>query len=109
MGWRASRYDLSLRTVDPRARPGTSPVELGRHDRSVRAVAVLADGRVVSGGDDRRVLIWNTTTKGQAAQLDCSVIKLEAVQVGRAETSILVVHEGQGFSLWSLKRDDNEP
>jgi WD40 repeat protein len=33
--------------------------ELGRHDDRVWAVAALADGRVVSGGDDRRVLVWD--------------------------------------------------
>ncbi len=32
---------------------------LGRHDDYVRSVAVLADGRVVSGSDDHRVLIWS--------------------------------------------------
>ena len=34
------------------------PVELGRHDGRVSAVAVLPDGRVVSGGADGRVLVW---------------------------------------------------
>ena len=34
---------------DP-ARPGARPVQLGRHDGPVGAVAVLPDGRVVSGG-----------------------------------------------------------
>jgi hypothetical protein len=33
--------------------------ELGRHDDWVRAVAVLADGRVVTGGSDGRVLVWD--------------------------------------------------
>ena len=32
------------------AAPGSDPVELGRHDDRVPAVAVLPDGRVVSGG-----------------------------------------------------------
>jgi len=32
-------------------------VELGRHDRSVRAVAGLGDRRVISGGEDGRVLV----------------------------------------------------
>jgi hypothetical protein len=50
---------------DPAA-PGTGPVQLGRHDVSgtsdkgptgVLAVAVLPDGRVVSGGSEGRVLV----------------------------------------------------
>jgi WD40 repeat protein len=34
-------------------------LELGSHGGRVRAVAVLPDGRVVSGGDDERVRIWD--------------------------------------------------
>jgi WD40 repeat protein len=85
---------------DP-ARPGTAPVELGRHASSVGAVAALADGRVASGGDDERVLIWNATTQGKVAQLGCSVTGLAAGQLSRGEASLLVIHAGQGFSLWS--------
>ena len=38
--------------------------ELGRHDDWVRAVAVLADGRVVTGGSDGRVLVWDPADPG---------------------------------------------
>ena len=41
------------------AAPDAGPVELGRHEGEVQAVAVLADGRVVTGGDDGRVLVWD--------------------------------------------------
>jgi hypothetical protein len=87
---------------DP-SRPGTGPVELGRHNDWVSAVAVLADGRVVSGGLDDGVRIWNAATQGQVAQLGCSVIALAAVQVSHGEAFLVVVHGGQGFSLWSTK------
>ena len=42
-------------------RPSPAPprLELGRHDGGVRAVAVLPDGRVVTGGTDQRVLVWD--------------------------------------------------
>jgi hypothetical protein len=43
-----------------RARSG----ELGRHDSPVSAVAVLAGGRVVTGGGDRRVLVWDPDRPG---------------------------------------------
>jgi hypothetical protein len=65
------------------------------------ALAVLPDGRVVSGGNDRRVLIWNATTRRQVAQLGCSVIELATAQAGRGEAFLVVAHAGQGFSLWS--------
>jgi hypothetical protein len=70
----------------------------------VLAVAVLPDGRVVSGGLDRRVLIWNAITQRQIGQLDCSVIGLAAGQVSRDDASLVVVHEDQGFSLWSTAK-----
>jgi WD40 repeat protein len=40
--------------------------ELGRHEDSVRAVAALADGRVVAAGDDGRVLMWNPGVPGRS-------------------------------------------
>ena len=50
---------------DP-AGPGAAPAELGRHDGPVQAVAVLADGRVVTGGSDGRVLVWDPAGAGAA-------------------------------------------
>jgi hypothetical protein len=70
----------------------------------VGAVAGLPDGRVVSGGDDRRVLVWNTTTQGQVIQLSCSVTGLAASELSRGEAFLVVVHEGQGFSVSSTSR-----
>jgi WD40 repeat protein len=101
--------DQRVLVWDP-GRPGSDPVELGRHDGSVGAVAVLADGRVISGGDDERVLVWDMTIQGQVAQLACSVTRLAAGQIRPSDASLVVVHEGQGFSLWSTTNgDDNEP
>ena len=50
--------------VGPGRIPG-DPAELGRHDGWVNAVAVLADGRVVTGGDDGRVLVWDPAEPGR--------------------------------------------
>src|SRR5512140_1481215 len=52
---------------DPAA-PGAGPVELGHHDK-VWAVAALLDGRVVSGGGDRRAVVWDVTTRKEIAQI----------------------------------------
>jgi WD40 repeat protein len=92
---------------DP-ARPGTDPIELGRHSKGVTALVMLPDGRVVSGGNDRRVLIWNLTGRGQNSQLGCSVSRLAAGQTSRGKACLIVVHEDQGFSLWSAKGDEKQ-
>jgi WD40 repeat protein len=57
---------------DPRLVPRwttrwTSPAlsgELGRHDSWVSSAAVLPDGRVVAGGGDGRVLVWDPAHPG---------------------------------------------
>ena len=47
---------------DP-AQPGTGPVELGRGQDAVTAVAVLPDCRVITGGGGR-VLVWDPASRG---------------------------------------------
>ena len=86
---------------DP-ARPETGPVELGRHDDPVSAVAVLPDGRVVSGGDDRRVLLWDPATRTEIADLRCSVSALASGPLDPGRCSLVVAHPGSGFSVWSV-------
>ena len=97
-----------VRVWDP-SQPGSDPVELGQHDDRVEALAALPDGRVVSGGRDRRVLIWSVSARGQVAQLGCSVIGLTAVQASSGEAFLVVVHEGQGFSVWSPRTTLSHP
>ena len=55
-------------------------MELGRHGGRVVAVAVLPDGRVVSGGRDGRVLVW-----------DPSRPKSHAVELGRHNDWVVAV------------------
>ena len=46
------------------SRPGSAPVTLGCQDDVVAAMAVLPDGRVVSGGAHGRVLVWDPARPG---------------------------------------------
>jgi hypothetical protein len=66
-------------------------------------LAVLADGRVVTGGDDRRVLVWDPDTPGTVVvQLSCSVAALAAAPPGLAMVSLVIAHQATGFSAWSI-------
>jgi WD40 repeat protein len=49
--------DYHERMLSDAAAPDAAPVELGHHGRTF-AAAVLGDGRVVTGGEDGRVLLW---------------------------------------------------
>jgi hypothetical protein len=49
--------------TDRRASP-TLVAELGSHDGGVRAVAVLPNGRVVTGGADGRIWVWDPQQPG---------------------------------------------
>ena len=56
---------------DP-ADPGAGPAELGHGEGRVDAVAVLPDGRVITGGDAGRVLMWDPARPGAGpAELGC--------------------------------------
>ena len=73
---------------DP-AEPGTGPVELGRHGgRGVWAVAVLPDGRVVTGAsDDGRVLVWDPAEPGTGP--------VELGRHGGAASAVAVLPDGR--------------
>jgi len=71
----------------------------------VRAVAVLADRHVVTGGNDGRVLVWDLARRGmQIVQLSCSVTCLAARSFGPVRSDFVIAHglSGFGFSLWSF-------
>jgi WD40 repeat protein len=64
--------------------------ELGRHHGPVWAVAVLPGGRVVTGGDDRRVLVWDPAAPGagpaELGRHDGAVQAVAALADGRVVT-----------------------
>ena len=49
----------SSSTTEAEAPPTADPIVFTGHDGWVRAVAQLPDGRMVSGGDDNAVLVWD--------------------------------------------------
>ena len=80
-------------------------LELGRHDGWVYAVAVLRDGRVVTGGTDGQVLVWDPDEpQGGPVELGHHLGRVRAVAVlpdGRVVTG---QHDGQVL-VW----DPGEP
>jgi WD40 repeat protein len=82
--------------------PGTGPVELGRHEGGVRAVAVLPDGRVVSGGDDDRVLVWDVQSSSADSLLACSAYVL-ATSPSPSGTRLFIGHARGEISCWEVR------
>ena len=81
-------------------------LELGGHDGTVRAVAVLADGLVVSGGEDGRVRVWDPAAPdGAPVELghhDAPVLAVAVLPDGR------VVSGGSDgrMLIWDLAAPD---
>ena len=51
---------------DPADAPGTVPLQLGEDRGLVNAAALLRDGRLVGGGSDGRLRVWDPATPGVA-------------------------------------------
>jgi hypothetical protein len=95
----------ATRSLDGKA-AFTVPVvglQLGRLADPVRAVAVLPDGRVVTGGADRRVLLWDPARAStQVIQLNCSLTTLATASPSPPRSTLAIAHQGGGLSLWSV-------
>jgi WD40 repeat protein len=63
-------------------------------------VAALPDGRVVSGGGDRRAVVWDVTTRKEIAQISCPVYELAIGPLRTGESTLVIAYEKFGFSLW---------
>jgi WD40 repeat protein len=89
---------------DP-ARPHARPTEVGRHDGSVQAIAVLPGGRIATGGySDGRLDVYETTgDHAKLSELRCSVNVLATARSGPARNNLVIAHQGNGISLWSIK------
>jgi hypothetical protein len=63
-------------------------------------VAALLDGRVVSGGGDRRAVVWDVTTRKEIAQISCPVYELAIGPLRTGESTLVIAYESSEFSLW---------
>jgi WD40 repeat protein len=81
--------------------PGGGPVELGHHGQAVRAVAVLPDGRVVTGGADDRVRMWDVQSSSPGNLLACSVYAL-ATSLYPSGARLFIGHVRGGISCWEV-------
>jgi WD40 repeat protein len=55
--------------------------DLGHHDRLVRTLAVLPDGRVVSGSDDKWIRVWDPEADTSQAGVGCRIGQIVQVAV----------------------------
>src|SRR5207237_248508 len=79
-------------------------LDLGFQDGVVWAVAVLPDGRVVSGGDDGRVRLWDPARPGDSAQLVCSATAFGTTADRQTwQARLVMAHPHGGVSVWSLQ------
>jgi WD40 repeat protein len=86
---------------DP-AEPGTGPVELGRDEGGVFAVAVLPDGRVVTGGYHDRLRLRNVQSSSPGTLLACSAYTL-ATSFSPSGVRLFIGHAVGGISCWEVR------
>jgi len=67
----------------------------------VRAVAVLPDGRVVSGGGDDRVWLWHVQSSSRGTLLACSAYAL-AASLSPTGARLFIGHAAGGISCWEV-------
>ena len=68
----------------------------------VGAVAVLPDGRVVTGGDDDRVRLWNVQSSSPGTLLACSASAL-ATSLSPSGARLFIGHAVGGISCWEIR------
>ncbi len=59
-------------------------------------------------GAGRCARIWDVTTRAEIARVGCSVTALAIGSLDPGKSRLVIVHEGAGFSLWSVTRGSEE-
>ena len=84
------------------AEPGTGPVELGRREGGVRAVAALPDGRVVTSSYDYQLRLRNVQNSSPGTLLACSADAL-ATSPSPSGARLFIGHALGGISCWEVR------
>ena len=101
-GWSPAAIDGRVLVWDPAA-PGAGPAELGRHQGAVAAVAVLPDGRVVTGGHyGDRVRLWDVQSSSPGTLLACSAYAL-ATSLSPSGARLFIGHARGEISCWEVR------
>ncbi len=96
----AAGRELHVVELVPDARCGTwtkpaqGPAELGRDNTLVLAVAALAEGRMITVGDDYQVLVWDPDEPRLCAEMICSISPSWSSPLMHATQSIIAHYSG---------------
>ena len=85
--------------------------EFPGHDLEVNAVAVARDMKIISGGEDKAVYVWEVNKSSSNRKLEHeSSVKALACTTKDAKDNLCVVGCADGsIYLWNLDKDDVEP
>ena len=83
--------------------PRNSAIEVLRfHESAVNAVALLADGRTVTGGEDGRIAIWKPGEPRPAVVLEGHTAPIVALAVSRDGVTLASASWDRTVRLWPL-------
>ncbi len=98
--------DASLRLLELEEKSIGEVLQYGGHEAPVRSAAFTADGqKIVSGGDDATVRIWNRTTGAELAKLsghDGAVLSVDVASDGSFAVS---GGKDKTVRIWDLRKN----
>ncbi|HZW04647.1 MAG TPA: hypothetical protein VFF68_12015, partial [Anaerolineaceae bacterium] len=78
---------------------GGEIIRLGRHERSITDICPLGDDRLLSAGNDRRIILWDLTSRRQStwATLPYNAPRARRLMVSLDRQRVYTVHERISF------------